>query len=150
MPIGYAQASGAAAVKDNFRIGDNPLTDLANDFFDQSFANTTFAFGFNYVVPPLRRAFIDRVDIIVRVEGPPVIPGGLITVVQNYIASGGPAAAEDVMVFEPGEGPGTSSILGKPFGLLLPGDTLQCFISTLNCGTSGRFISSIRGAEYDV
>lgn len=144
-PVAY----GGVRAAGDFYIGANPLTELPNDFFDRSFGNTTFAFGFNYVVPLGRRAFIERVDIILRVTGPPVIPGGIIRVDQNFIAAGASAASIDVMVFGPGEGPGTSSILGKPFGLLNPGDTLQTFLSSTNCGTSGTYISSIRGVEYD-
>ncbi len=144
MPVGYA---GARALGD-FYIGQNPTTELGDDFRDHSFGNTTFRFGFNYQVPAGRRAFVERVDIIVRVDGI-IVPGGTIIVEQNFFVDGGIQNSVQLMSFGGGHGPGTSSILGKPFGLLNPLDTLQTFFSSTNCGTAGDYISSIRGVEYD-
>jgi hypothetical protein len=144
MPFAYA---GARAQGD-FLIGSNPTTELGDDFRDHSFFNTTFRFGFNYQVPAGRRAFIHRIDIIVRVDGI-IVPGGTIRVDQNFFVDGGIQNSMRLMSFVAGEGGGVSNILGKPFGLLNPLDTLQTFLASTNCGTSGNYLSMIRGVEYD-
>lgn len=147
MPYGMIPEGAGGATKDDFRIGNNPL--VINDFIDNAFSATTFLVGFDYTVPALRRCVIERVDVIVRVNGT-IIPAGTILVIQEFTLSGGGPNALRILDFIESQGPGVVSLLGLPFGQMLPGDRLRLFLSSTAAGTTGTLRTVIHGVEYDV
>lgn len=143
-PVGYVPQSLANL---DFRIGLNPL--VIGRFFNTAFAATQFTInGAVYVCPAGRRAVIERVDVIVRVDG--TIPGGgEIFVNQSFQPAIGGAQTLRLLDFMPGDGPGVVSVLGLRFGQLLPVDALV-LSATAQAAASGFFRTAIHGVEYDV
>lgn len=143
MPF-WGEASGGGG--DNFRVGANPS--VVFDFVDISFSASSTRTGFDYTVPALRRCVIERVDVIVRVDAT-IIPAGTIIVSQIFTPSGGGSNSLRIMDFMAGDGPGVVSLLGLPFGQMLPGDNLEVFLSASAAGSGGNLRSALHGVEYD-
>ena len=144
MPVGYA----GVAPQENFRVGLGVITELGDDFREHSFGNTTFRTGFNYTVPAGRRAIIERLDVSVYLDGT-IAAGGTVSVDINFIPAGGASHALQIFDLRVGDGPGQVDSFAQRWGQLLPGDQIQTFLSSLNCGTTGSYRSQIRGVEYD-
>ena len=145
MPLLAGEGGGGGGGGD-FRFGANPS--VVFNFVEVNFSATQFRFGFDYTVPALRRALIQRVDVSTRLDAT-VPPAGTVLVTQDFVPSGGASNALDIMELLAGDGPGTVSLFGLPFGYLLPGDRLVVFLSAA-AAASGVFRSAIHGIEYDV
>ncbi len=144
-PVAY----GGVASQEDFRIGLNPLV-IQRDF-SNNYTNTTFRFLWQYTVPAGRRAIIEYINVILTADGT-IIPAGSVSVVSNYILSGGPNTSTSFIFMRSGDGPGRIAKLGIIGGLgrqMLTGDTWQCFLSSVNCGTTGLVRTTFAGIEYD-
>lgn len=142
MPVGYG---GVKAIED-FRIGLNPS--VINVLVTSLFAATQPVTGFVYVVPAGRRCVIERIDLIVRVDG--TIPaGGEIFINQSFQPAVGGAQTIRIMDLMEGEGPGVVSLLGLPFGQMFAVDALVVSLTAISAA-SGFWRSQLHGVEYDV
>ena len=122
---------------------------VIGEFVNTGFAATAFGTaGALYIVPFNRRAIIERIDVIVRVDG--TIPaGGEIFVNQAFQPFVGPSQSLRLLDFMPGDGPGVVSLLGLRFGQLLERDAVVLSLTAQNAA-SGFFRTTIHGVEYDV
>lgn len=130
---------------EDFRDRD-PL--VINEFLGSTYANTTFRAMSDYTVPAARRCVIERIDLLVSLDGT-VAAGGTFSVFQVFTPSGGIDASVEMMKPVPGDGPGRLTLFGLWFGQMLPGDRLRVFLTTLNVGITGDVDTLFHGVEYD-
>ena len=132
----------------DFLTGANPT--VISVFVNTGFGATAFGLlGCFYIVPAGRRAFLERIDISVRIAGT-IIPAGQLFVDQGYSPAGAAIQPMKVMDFDPGDGPGSSELSGLRFGHMLPGDAIQLNLTAIAIGSAGNFFrSAFHGIEYD-
>ncbi len=131
----------------NFLTGRSPT--VIGVFVNTAFNATDFGkAGALYICPAGRRAIIERVDIIVRVDGT-IPPGGEIFAIQSFQPAIGAAQSLRILDFFPGEGPGVVSLLGLRFGHLNAVDALVLSMTAQNAA-AGFYRTTIHGVEYDV
>lgn len=144
-PVAYV---APAVPQIDFRVGTNPSV-IQRDF-SNNYSNTTFRFLWQYTVPNGRRAIVEYVNVILTADGT-IIPAGTVSVVSNYIISGGPNTSTSFIFMRSGDGPGRIAKLSLWGGTqMLPGDTWQSFLSSTNCGITGLVRTTFRAIEYDV